>query len=43
MTLSFPELERALPGLHLSGMSATLPVRTLQVTSHEMDFLEAFS
>lgn len=43
MTMSFPELERALRGLRLSGMSATLPVRALQVASHEMDFLEAFS
>ena len=43
MTISFPELERALRGLRLSGMSTTLPVRALQVASHKMDFLEAFS
>ena len=43
MTMSFTELERALRGLRLSGMSATLPARALQVASHEMDFLEAFS
>ena len=43
MTMSFAELERALRGLRLSGMSATLPARALQVASHEMDFIEAFS
>ena len=43
MTMSFTELERALRGLRLSGMSATLPARALQVASHEMDFTEAFS
>jgi DNA replication protein DnaC len=43
MTMSITELERALRGLRLSGMSATLPARALQVASHEMDFLEAFS
>ena len=39
MTMSFTELERALRGLRLSGMSATLPARALQVASHEMDFM----
>ena len=37
------ELERALRGLRLSGMTATLEARALQVASHEMNFLEAFS
>ena len=43
MTMSLTELEHALRGLRLSGMSATLSARALQVASHEMDFLEAFS
>jgi len=43
MPMSMPELERALPNLRLSGMTATLETRALQVASHEMDFLEAFS
>lgn len=43
MTMSVPELERALRGLRLSGMIDTLQARSLQVASHEMDFLEAFS
>ncbi len=43
MTMSTTELERALRRLRLSGMSATLQARALQVASHEMDFLEAFS
>jgi DNA replication protein DnaC len=37
------ELERALRGLRLSGMTATLEARALQVASHEMGFIEAFS
>jgi DNA replication protein DnaC len=41
--MSIPELERALKSLRLSGMIATLEARALQVASHEMDFLEAFS
>jgi DNA replication protein DnaC len=41
--MSLPELERALRGLRLSGMTATLQARALQVSSHEMDFLEALS
>ena len=43
MPMSTPELERALKSLRLSGMIATLEARALQVASHEMDFLEAFS
>ena len=41
--MSLLELDRALRGLRLSGMSATLQARALQVSTHEMDFLEAFS
>jgi len=43
MPMSIPELERALRTLRLSGMTATLEARALQVAAHEMDFLEAFS
>ena len=43
MPMSIPELERALRSLRLSGMTATLQARALQVASHEMDFIEAFS
>ena len=43
MPMSIAELERALRCLRLSGMSATLQARALQVANHEMDFLEAFS
>jgi DNA replication protein DnaC len=43
MPMSIAELERALRSLRLSGMSATLQARALQVASHEMDFIEAFS
>ena len=43
MPMSMVELERALRGLRLSGMTATLEARALQVASHEMNFLEAFS
>ena len=43
MPMSINELERALRSLRLSGMSATLHARALQVASHEMDFVEAFS
>lgn len=43
MTMSITELERALRGLRLSGMGATLQARALQVGSNEMDFIEAFS
>lgn len=43
MPMSIPELDRALRTLRLSGMTATLETRALQVANHEMDFLEAFS
>ena len=43
MPMSIPELERALRHLRLSGMTATLEARALQVANQEMDFLEAFS
>ena len=43
MPMSIPELERALRALRLSGMSATLQARSLQVANAEMNFLEAFS
>jgi DNA replication protein DnaC len=43
MSMSITELERALRSLRLSGMTATLQARALQVASHEMDFLEALS
>ena len=43
MAMSITELERALRGLRLSGMGATLQARALQVAGHEMDFIEAFS
>jgi len=41
--MSITELERALRSLRLSGMTATLQARALQVAAHEMDFVEAFS
>jgi DNA replication protein DnaC len=43
MTMSTTELERALRGLRLSGMTATLETRALQVAQQQMDFFEAFS
>lgn len=43
MSMSLAELEKALRGLRLSGMIATLPARAVQVSSCEMNFLEAFS
>ncbi|HVO49023.1 MAG TPA: IS21-like element helper ATPase IstB [Steroidobacteraceae bacterium] len=43
MPMSIPELEKALRALRLSGMTATLQARALQVANHEMDFVEAFS
>ena len=43
MTMSTAELEKALKGLRLSGMTATLQARALQVDSSEMNFLEALS
>jgi DNA replication protein DnaC len=43
MTMSMAELERSLRALRLSGMTATLENRALQVAQRQMDFLEAFS
>ena len=43
MSMSIPELERALRALRLSGMTATLQARAQQVTHGEMDFIEGFS
>ena len=43
MSMSMPELQRSLRALRLSGMIATLEARALQVQSHQMNFLEAFS
>lgn len=43
MSMSMTELERALRGLRLSGMTATLEVRALQVANHELDFTQAFA
>jgi DNA replication protein DnaC len=43
MPMSLPELEQALRRLRLSGMTATIQARALQVANHEMDFVEAFS
>jgi len=43
MPMTMVELERALRELRLSGMTATLEIRALQVASHEMAFLDAFS
>ena len=43
MAMSIVELEKALRGLRLSGMVATLEARALQVAEHQCDFLEALS
>jgi DNA replication protein DnaC len=43
MSMSITELERALRSLRLSGMTATLEARALQVAHHQMDFIEAFA
>ena len=43
MSMTMPELQRALRALRLSGMISTLEARALQVQSHQMNFLEAFS
>lgn len=43
MSMSTVELERALRSLRLSGMTATLEARALQVANHQMDFIEAFA
>jgi DNA replication protein DnaC len=43
MPMSMMELQKSLRGLRLSGMSATLEARALQVAARELDFLEAMS
>jgi len=43
MTMSITELERSLRALRVSGMTATLETRALQVAQSQMDFIEAFS
>jgi DNA replication protein DnaC len=43
MPMSMIELQKSLRGLRLSGMSATLEARALQVASHECNFLEGIS
>lgn len=43
MSMSIPELERALRVLRLSGMIPTLQARAQQVAHQQMSFLEAFS
>jgi len=43
MSMSLPELERALRALRLSGMIPALQIRAQQVAGHEMNFLEALS
>src|SRR5258708_11736438 len=43
MTMAITELERSLRALRLSGMTATLENRALQVAQQQMDFIEAFS
>ena len=43
MPMSMIELHKSLRGLRLSGMSATLEARALQVASHECNFLEGMS
>ncbi|MGH8227246.1 MAG: IS21-like element helper ATPase IstB [Steroidobacteraceae bacterium] len=43
MPMSITELERSLRALRLSGMTATLQTRALQVAQQQMDFIEAFS
>ena len=43
MSMSIPELHRALRSLRLSGMIPTLEARAMQVSQHEMNFLEGVS
>src|SRR5260370_1770448 len=43
MTMTIAEVERSLRALRLSGMTATLENRALQVAQQQMDFIEAFS
>jgi hypothetical protein len=42
MSMSITELERSLRVLRLSGMTATLQTRALQVAQQQMGFIEAF-
>jgi DNA replication protein DnaC len=43
MPMTMMELQKSLRGLRLSGMSATLEARAMQVAAREFDFLEALS
>jgi DNA replication protein DnaC len=43
MSMTLPELHRALRALRLSGMIATLEARALAVGEQQMNFLEAFA
>ena len=43
MPMTMIELQKSLRGLRLSGMSATLEARALQVANHECNFLEGIS
>jgi len=43
MPMTMMELQKSLRGLRLSGMSATLEARALQVAGRELNFLEAMS
>jgi DNA replication protein DnaC len=43
MPMSITELHKALRGLRLSGMSATLETRALQISTDHLDFLEGLS
>ena len=43
MSMTIPELHRALRSLRLSGMVASIEARALQVSRHEMNLLEGFS
>src|SRR6516162_9437301 len=43
MPMSTTELHKALRGLRLSGMSATLETRALQISTEHRDFLEGLS
>jgi DNA replication protein DnaC len=43
VSMTLPELEKALKGLRLSGMTATLQARALQVDASQMNFLEGLS
>ena len=43
MTMSMPEIERALKQLRLSGVRATLETRILESQASNLNFLETFS